>query len=57
MAVNARTGERLVRLAYDLESLSARLGREGYESEAGAVRSAMKDVRWAGDAILRKRGA
>jgi hypothetical protein len=32
-----RSGERLIRLAYDLEALAARLRLAGYESEANGV--------------------
>lgn len=34
-----RSGERLVRLAYDLEELTSRLRAAGYDSEADGVRS------------------
>lgn len=34
-----RSGERLIRLAYELERLSARLREAGHESEANGVRA------------------
>jgi len=34
-----RSGERLCRLAYELEALAARLREAGYESEANGVRA------------------
>lgn len=33
-----RSGERLIRLAYELEALASRLMAAGYESEANGVR-------------------
>ena len=52
--ITTRTGERLIRLAYDLEALSARLRRTGFDNEANSVQSAMKSVRAAGDSIMEK---
>lgn len=50
----ARSGERLCRLAYDLESLASRLRAAGYDSEAEGVRSLSSRAGNIGRALERK---
>jgi hypothetical protein len=38
-SVTLRTSERLIRLAYDMEELAARMIAEGHDSEGNGVRS------------------
>ena len=54
MKTNRRTAERLIRLAYDLEDLAAKMRDDGYDHEAGAVKAASKGCSAAGHAILDK---
>ncbi len=42
--VTARTGERLVRAAYDFEALASRMAAEGWSHDAEAVRAAARHL-------------
>lgn len=49
-----RSGERLCRLAYELESLAARLREAGYEREANGVRAMSSEAGNIGRDLNRK---
>jgi len=55
-SITKRTGERLVRLAYDLEYLANALKAEGH-SEADTVRVASQSCGYAGRSLLDRIGA
>lgn len=55
MKISARTGERLVRMAFEVEQLANRLREDGFEREAHGLSAAMDALRFAGDRVLEKR--
>ncbi len=47
-----RRGERLARLAYELESLAADARHDGFDTAANGLREAARAARYAGDEYL-----
>ena len=54
--ITARTGERLVRLAFELEDLTQRLREEGFDREANGLRRVKDECGAVGYALLDKLG-
>lgn len=50
----SRTGERLIRIAHDLETIAARLREAGFDSEASSVKTASRECEDAGRSVDRK---
>jgi hypothetical protein len=54
MAVTYRTGDRLERLALEIEWLQQRLISEGFEKAASSLNDAKRAADWAGQEVKRE---